>query len=119
MKLFEASTQDGSTSLRFEWFDDEWGSIKEHRISVREEESEEVFSFGACARFGHRRVLSFFRDNKVGEASLGFRNPQIICYTLGRDESGCVSLSVEDSARAERLHYSLGSDFRISDSELE
>ena len=110
MKLFEAKSKDGATAVRFEWRMDEWGSTHDHRIVARTPQIDEEFRFGACARFGLRRVHRFFGDASITECGLGFQNPQIITYDLKRDESGSISLTVEDSNRREPIRIDLGCD---------
>ncbi len=110
MKLLEAISKDGATAVRFEWRMDEWGSTHDHRIVAKTPQIEEEFRFGGCARFGLRRVHRFFGDVTIAECALGFRNPQIITYDLKRDETGAISLTVEDSNRSEPVGIDLGCD---------
>ena len=110
MKLLETISKDGETAVRFEWRMDKWSSINDHRIIVRAPQINEEFKFGPCARFGLRRVHRFFGDASISDCGLGFQNPQIITYDLKRDESGSISLTVEDSNRSEPVRIDLGRD---------
>lgn len=113
MKVLEITSKDGANVVRFEWRMNKWGSTYDHRIIARAPQIEEEFKFGGCARFGLRKVHRFFGDAKVRESGHGFQNPQIMTYDLKRNESGFISLTVEDSYRSEPFHFDLGCDSTV------
>ena len=113
MRLFEATSKDGRTTLNFQWHMDEWGSIHDHNIRVETSQLNEEFRFGACARFGLKRVQQFLGDESVFDCELGFKNPHIITYKLQRSSNGAVSLTVADSTRSDALVVELGCDIEV------
>lgn len=67
-----------SANARLAWraFDGD-DSFENFTVTVRQNDEERNFEFGACVVWGLRKMTQFFSDDSQSTRGLGFRNPDI------------------------------------------
>lgn len=78
-----------SAEAKFEWrgFDGD-DCFNDFHINVTTEGETRRFDFGPCAVHGLRKLRKFFQDESLGEAGLGFRNPDVRTCDVHRAGDG-------------------------------